>query len=231
MTTPVAEIIVPFYRGSVARSVAFGLTMRWLYETSALFPVVVPVPMVVGGLFQKATTVNRAAERSTADILVFNDADTLGGQQKTLEAVEMILDGEADWVYPYRVYRRLTKARTSYVIESQSPGLAWLTSFEHPEGEPLVDSPAQAVFAIRREAFLDLGGYDEGFRGWWYEDLDLLERLVVSDTKGERLDGDVIHLWHGDRRADDHSPEDLPASIVAANLAYWNSRQGSRAGA
>ncbi|MFB3778856.1 MAG: glycosyltransferase family 2 protein [Bryobacteraceae bacterium] len=40
-----------------------------------------------------------------------------------------------------------------------------------------VEQPAGAFLMIRRDAFLAVGGFDEGFRPVWFEDVDFLRRL------------------------------------------------------
>jgi GT2 family glycosyltransferase len=51
----------------------------------------------------------------------------------------------------------------------------------------------------RRQALLDLGGWDEGFPGYWgWDDTDLLTRLRISGH-GQHIATEVeaIHLFHG----------------------------------
>lgn len=56
-----------------------------------------------------------------------------------------------------------------------------------------------------RAVFDDLGGLDERFRGWGFEDM-ALQSVIVGLYGHDRIGGDVIHLWHdrttpGDGRA------------------------------
>jgi GT2 family glycosyltransferase len=47
---------------------------------------------------------------------------------------------------------------------------------EPPAGTP-VEQPAAAAWALRREAFDAVGGFDESFHPAWFEDVDLARRL------------------------------------------------------
>ena len=47
-----------------------------------------------------------------------------------------------------------------------------------PAGPVRVDQPAAAALMIRREAFDEVGGFDEAFVPAWYEDVDFAQRLA-----------------------------------------------------
>jgi hypothetical protein len=49
--------------------------------------------------------------------------------------------------------------------------------------------------AIPRAVFDDLGGFDERFVGWGFEDM-AFQSVVCGLYGWERIDGDVYHLWH-----------------------------------
>lgn len=62
------------------------------------------------------------------------------------------------------------------------------------------------TIAIRRDAFFDLGGYDEGFVGWGGEDNEFFDRCKHV---GHLTFGHVpfVHLWHApqtDKHIDDN---------------------------
>ncbi len=56
-----------------------------------------------------------------------------------------------------------------------------------PDEGALVEQPAAAALALRRQVLLDLGGLDEGFFPAWFEDVDLALRL--------RDAGHVLRYW------------------------------------
>lgn len=47
-----------------------------------------------------------------------------------------------------------------------------------PTGPVQVDQPAAAALMVRRDAFDEVGGFDEGFVPAWYEDVDFAQRLA-----------------------------------------------------
>jgi N-acetylglucosaminyl-diphospho-decaprenol L-rhamnosyltransferase len=86
---------------------------------------------------------------------------------------------------------------------------------EPPHGAP-IEQPAAAAWALKRDVFLELGGFDADFFPAWYEDVDLARRLatagwtsryapraVVRHTVGSSVSelGFADFLWLHDRSA------------------------------
>ncbi len=55
--------------------------------------------------------------------------------------------------------------------------------------------------ALWRSDFLAVNGFDEGFRGWGFEDNDLVVRLIRNGVRRKegRYAVPVLHLWHESR--------------------------------
>ena len=49
---------------------------------------------------------------------------------------------------------------------------------------------------LNRQIVLDMGGYDEDFTGYAYDDTDFTRRLVANGGVYETLAGRVVHLYH-----------------------------------
>ncbi|MFN8769985.1 MAG: glycosyltransferase [Neisseriaceae bacterium] len=58
--------------------------------------------------------------------------------------------------------------------------------------------PKGCNFALHREAFIAVNGFDESFSGWGHEDSDLFVRLLHLGVriKNGRFAIPVLHLWH-----------------------------------
>jgi GT2 family glycosyltransferase len=59
-----------------------------------------------------------------------------------------------------------------------------------------LDPTLPFFMAMKRQRFLDIGGYDEDFTGVCWDDNDLTERLILSGGKYVPVAADVVHLFH-----------------------------------
>jgi GT2 family glycosyltransferase len=66
--------------------------------------------------------------------------------------------------------------------------------------------------AISRDQFMAIGGYDEDFSGIFYDDDDLVERLISNGCYYFQTDALVIHLFH---------PR-YPASVLESQEGLYN---------
>lgn len=94
-------------------------------------------------------------------------------------------------------------------------GFAWYLE-ELVSGHPrciaaFIKPPRQcnARLCMRRDDFLRIGGYDEAFQGWGFEDKDLRDRLIASGCKKLPMDTRFAgFVPHGDARRVEHMPPD-----------------------
>lgn len=143
--------------------------------------------------FRLARTMNREIAKAAADILILHAADTVTPVSQMEEAVKLA-EAEPGLVFAYDRYVRLNEDGTV--------------------GRTLKDTPAHACTAIRRECFLEIGGYDEAYVGWGMEDKDF-NRRAEKLWPTRRVPGYLVHHWHGDRRRDDSDLETPPETVKA----------------
>jgi len=63
--------------------------------------------------------------------------------------------------------------------------------------QPKLDNVRFPFFmAMRRESFIDIGGYDEDFTGTDFDDTDFVRRLVHNGCEYKETNAMVVHLWH-----------------------------------
>ena len=59
-----------------------------------------------------------------------------------------------------------------------------------------LDTQMPFFMAVDRQKFLSIGGYDENFTGFAFDDADLIERLRIVGCRYETLPSRVVHLYH-----------------------------------
>lgn len=167
--------------------------------------------------FQAAKIRNKAALQARNPYLIFLDGDCVPfpdfiAQHRQLAAPNCFVSG-------HRIL--LNKALTQKVLEEFQPiyknsSLQWLLHYLHRDTNrlfPLLrihlnklrklqpkrwQGAKSCNLALWKKNFLTINGFDESFRGWGYEDSDLVIRLIRSGTyrKSGKLAVPVIHLWH-----------------------------------
>jgi predicted glycosyltransferase involved in capsule biosynthesis len=143
---------------------------------------------------------NRSAARNTAfagshgDVLLIADADTIFHADQILAAVEMV-QKERTWVIPYAWYYNLSEEVTDNILELD-PGETILEPANPSLWEHKIVSWA-GLLVMPREAFEEVGGYDERFEGWGFEDNAFRLALDTLWAPHQRIDwGYCLHLWH-----------------------------------
>jgi hypothetical protein len=136
------------------------------------------------GLFNRSAARNQAAARAGDwDVAVFGDADTVGEPDLVRKAVLSASDG---WLaYPFTEFLGLSRGGTISLLQG---GLD-LAVTKRMSGSP------GGILAVPRDLFDEVGGFDEMFTGWGYEDLAF---AYAAGTLGgvHREDGMITHLWH-----------------------------------
>jgi hypothetical protein len=195
------DVIVPFYDLSPQRKLNLDLVLLHLVSRADLDPI-----SAAGGV-SPGDARNRSVKITTGPILLFNDADSICPPDQIREAIRLAGE-EPGLVFAYDLYLRLQK-------DAVHEGAI---SYGRVERE-IFNSGSMACVAISRECFERVGGFNESYVGWGYEDLDFARRCDEL-WPIRRVPGPVYHLWHGDRR-DDGSPEDSDPGQVRANQARW----------
>lgn len=154
------------------------------------------------GPFNKAWGQNVGARHAAAGVLLFGDADVIvpGG----LSAAVAHCHRDAQVVKPYRSLIDLTPDETRRVRERGAQADLALDAAtprdRDANGERLV--LCGGWFAMRRDAFAALGGFDERFVGWGGEDDAMTLKVERARLSTCELDpGPALHLWHPRSRA------------------------------
>jgi glycosyltransferase involved in cell wall biosynthesis len=127
-----------------------------------------------GGPWGPAVARNRAAKVAHGDVLLFIDADVVATRGAVQRMVQ-VLDRQRETAAVFGAYDD-RPADQGFV--SQYKNLAH--SFIHQSAETVAQTFWAGFGAVRKDAFLDVGGFDERFGRPSIEDIDLGYRLSVA---------------------------------------------------
>lgn len=146
----------------------------------------------VGDPFNRSRARNEAVANSVGDILVVADADTAMPRRLNLViAIEWVRQ-TGQWCLPYDIYFNLSQEDTERVLASPPDAElgvpdAW---------EFRLTDAVSGVIVLPRSSFDLVGGYDESFEGWGFEDRAFVLALETLCGPGKRLPNHLLHLWH-----------------------------------
>lgn len=159
--------------------------------------------------FNRSRAKNNAAGLAQEDVLVFADADTFVPRSHLEFAVDAVASGQAE-----------------VALAHNGTAVYLNTGAVRGQGQGGIYGPFPGgIFAISREAFEEVGGWDEKFVGWGHEDLCFLltcERifgfkLAMSSEAGPLYKLDMLHsrLLHEQELA--QSPESPEGALYTRN--------------
>lgn len=170
--------------------------------------------------FRKSIILNKAVAESSGDYLIFLDGDcvpfpdfidnhiTLAEQcyfvagnrvllsqkfTKELISKPQIVQNIVKWRLFNWIFAKISKNVNRMFPKLRLGNGKWRyarsTNWKYPKG---------CNFALWREDFVAVNGFDEDFSGWGHEDADLFIRLIHNGIKIKdgRFSVPVLHLWH-----------------------------------
>lgn len=183
------SVLIPWRETGVDRRMAFDwITLR----CEALLPAA-QICVADSGHepFNRGASVNRAAREARGDVLVIVDADTFFHREQIRAAVQLVQDDT--WVLPYDVYVNLDNATTTRLLSS-SPTVQ--VDPADVGAEFWLRDSVSGLIVLTRSGFGRMGGFDEHFRGWGYEDraFECAANTLLGPC--QRLPGHCYHLAH-----------------------------------
>jgi hypothetical protein len=151
------------------------------------------------GDFNKSWAFNIAVNLvDTVTFLCLQDADALPDPNFLDDNLRHLCAGESA-LLPFTDVVFLDQESTAVALHQVLPldpgsgggsvDYRWLRGFTMPN-----NAVGFSVW-VSRERYLAVGGHDERYRGWSYEDIEFHGRLVASGGV-RRLPGTLPHLWH-----------------------------------
>jgi len=179
-------ILVPRRRDRGHRDKLWAFCREWWERTF-------PWPIYEGhhdeGLFNRSAAVNKAATMAGEwDVAIVIDSDVLGNPESIHTAVTLAnVDG--GMVLPFELRKDLNPRGTEKVIGGFRG--SW-EQFIHKTYPATVSS----IVVVPRRLWDAVGGFDETFEGWGFEDNAFASACTTFGGPIVRLPGEVWHLWH-----------------------------------
>jgi hypothetical protein len=180
------------------------------------------------GPFNRSAAVNTAARLADADgpwdLAVVIDSDILIRRSQVRKAVILAgTSGRVTWAH--RRWRGIREDATKRIVDDRRD---MGDELDREDLDLIVERTNPISWSccqvIPRAVFDDMGGFDERFVGWGFEDM-AFQSLVVGLYGHERINGDVLHLWHP--RSDERIVPGQPA-LTATPHYITNARLGRR---
>ena len=158
-----------------------------------------------GDPFSRAKARNVGVSCASGDVLVFVDADSWVPEKNMEAAIGMVESAQCQWALPYDIYYSLTEGGTAKFYAEVG-----LTVEDCVHVFPSNETPEPAVgggVVVSRKAVEEIGGYDERFVGWGYEDTSFVMALETLCGPKVRIPGPLWHLWHPSVQTDQFAHE------------------------
>lgn len=202
---PSADVIIPFRERDEWSTLLLEYTVRHWERHFPEFPVIVS-DSDPEKPFNRSGARNAGAFRSTAETLIFCDADTVFANPQDVEnAVETVYaTSERAW-FGCKTYFMLSKEFTQDLVHETHlyhGDRPWIKGAVRPPG---------GVTICGYTAFERAGYYDEGFEGWGYED-SAFHAAMTAMHGPRQFFGDVFHLWHPKPRAERQGQPNIVAN-------------------
>ncbi len=156
--------------------------------------------------FSKSAAVNDAASKASGDIFAIVDADGYIDSNAILEAAKKIRHarkrGHKLWFVPYRWFYRLTEECSLRLLHSNPCRPHKFTTpppaccVQSTDGSQHGHWYGAGIQIMPQEAFWEVGGWDERFRGWGGEDHAAMRAMDTLYWRHKTLPVQFLHVWH-----------------------------------
>jgi len=141
-------------------------------------------------IFNKGLGYNTGAKNAKGERLIFNDCDVFLKKESYLSSLE-ILDN-VDVVNPYDVIYFLTKEESEKFINN-GYDFNIIKSSDKNITSCVISG---GVFMIKKEKFMDIGGFDEDCYGYAHEDDIVDVKIEKLNLNVENIKDTAIHIYH-----------------------------------
>ena len=177
--------------------------------------------------FNKSYLLNQGILRTTSEYLLISDADILWNAE-TIQAMVQEVSTQNETICSINEVQESDLASVSLRRDRYTYRITTDSDTAQVEILPVKLShvqvrPGCGLICTLRNTLLKLGGYQECFQGWGWEDQDLLMRARLSGIQ-LHVAGSVVHLSHGDEQRNQHFHHLRPSETRDRNILFCVSR-------
>lgn len=201
---PSIRVVVGYEPGIPSREKPARIVQQWFEQFGwplVVQPAVPGIPVNAGWLKNRGVAAH--PDGNPHDVFVLADADCVCPEAQLRHAIYLAYQAPGlVWVADEI---RITTRDDMAGIESAEDAIGT------PRGHHRLTDSTPQLLAIRRDAFAAVGGYDEAYVGYGFEDYDFRKRC--GDRWPHRnVKGHMVHLWH------EPDPEKVnPGEVFRAN--------------
>jgi len=146
-------------------------------------------------ILHRTYCINQLAINATSPFIAIWDADIIIPFRQIQEAMELLQDGIADFVYPYdKRFLDTTPIIRKLFLETRN--IEVLERNQMKMNELYMPNPLGGAFFVNRESYLSAGMENEVFYGWGMEDGERFYRWQKLGYRVKRVHGPLYHLSH-----------------------------------
>jgi predicted glycosyltransferase involved in capsule biosynthesis len=145
--------------------------------------------------FNRGASRNEAVKQAKSKYIVLADADVVPVDYEYLHVAIDMLESGVNWVLPYDYYYNLNQQTTDLVLNESPNSII--------DDDPTKDmcefwriQSWAGLIVMRKQDFIQTGGYDPRFKGWGYEDNAFAIKNDALIGAYSRIEYPCIHLWH-----------------------------------
>lgn len=168
----------------------------------------------------KSFLINEGTRQINTEYVWMNDADCLMDFNVVLNT-----KFSSDFIQPYKIAKRLTNYETISILSNNKVDVEFKAEADQSDYN-YISMPSALSFIYKKSVFFEVGGMNERFVGWGYEDNEFSTRLlsIVPKVSLEILTFYAVHLWH---KLDNSPNKSLFNKLIFENLCSYDNRTAS----
>ncbi len=186
------SFIIPFRTDNGMREYSFDWNVRRLIHYFPDSEIIIQNSSEE--VFSRSEARNKAAVKATHDYIVPLDADTVWNPESLDQAIRALEKG-SPWVIAYDTYLAMDHDSTNNVLKG-TPDLIFNEKAYRYEVVQKDTGAVGGFMVLRKDDLFKLGGWDERFVGWGWEDRAFAHAADKVIGPHARIKGAIYHLWH-----------------------------------